>query len=442
MNDSNLEERLSFLRVGSRDIDLIRKMKGPIKRNIDGILRDFYGHIMQYDLPKQMLSVPEVLARAKKGQREHWLEYVFSGKFDGTYFERVTRIGKAHARIGLTPRWYIEAYVITLNHLVRVISKACFFRPWDKTPTLQAVQKALFLDMDLAISVYQDIRDAKSLALAQRVAVFEEEIPPFIGFFASAASEFEATAATLETSAKKAADNSKQAADTSQKSSEHLQMVAAASEEMTTSIKGISREVQNSAQISQTGEHLAEETVTIFKSLEQNSQNIGRVLKLIKDIAGQTNLLALNATIEAARAGEAGRGFSVVAGEVKDLAHQTSKATEDVSLQIREIQGATFAALGAIEKVVKAIREINGINRTVEAGMQDQDSVVSDLSRNLAKVSGSAREVSGSVGEVADLVTDMGRGSSDMLTAASELASQSEKLNGLIKSFVDDIKSL
>lgn len=442
MDSYNLVERLDFLRLGPRDVALIRRMREPMRRNLPRILSDFYGHIMQFEVPRQRLGQPDVLARARKAQEEHWLEFIFAGRFDAAYFDRVTRIGKAHVRIGLTPQWYVGAYVITLNHVIRVVNKACWYRPWAKTATMQAVQKALFLDMDLAISVYQDVRDAKARALAERVEAFETELPPFLAFFATAATQFQSTASVLQSSSARASEDSRRAADTSQLASEHLQRVAAASEEMTASIHGISHEVQQSARLSQNGQTLAEETVALFQRLEQNAQSIGRVLNLIQEIAGQTNLLALNATIEAARAGEAGRGFSVVAGEVKELARQTSRATDDVNRQIQEVQDSTTKALDAMTKLGQAIREINGINRVVQDGMRDQSQVVSDLAQNLAKVSSSSLAVSDSIGEVAAQVSTMDQGSADMLKSATRLATQSGELNTLIQSFVADIKLL
>ena len=95
------------------------------------------------------------------------------------------------------------------------------------------------------------------------------------------------------------------------------------------------------------------------------AQNIGNVVKLIRDIAGQTNLLALNATIEAARAGEAGRGFAVVASEVKSLAAQTEKATEDISSQILKVQNATAKAVESIAQITGRMHEINNYTTAV-----------------------------------------------------------------------------
>ena len=83
-----------------------------------------------------------------------------------------------------------------------------------------------------------------------------------------------------------------------------------------------------------------------MRTLSAASADIGKVVQLIQAIAEQTNLLALNATIEAARAGEAGKGFAVVASEVKQLATQTSKATEEISGRIHAVQGATDQAVG------------------------------------------------------------------------------------------------
>src|SRR5262249_57178431 len=105
--------------------------------------------------------------------------------------------------------------------------------------------------------------------------------------------------------------------------------------------------------------------------LADAAQKIGDVLKMIQDVAAQTNLLALNATIEAARAGEAGKGFAVVANEVKSLATQTAAATEEISGQIRSIQGATKEAVEAIEHIGTTITRINDIAAAVASAVEE-----------------------------------------------------------------------
>jgi methyl-accepting chemotaxis protein len=114
---------------------------------------------------------------------------------------------------------------------------------------------------------------------------------------------------------------------------------------------------------------ISRDTERTIIGLNEATDRIGSVAKLIRDIASQTNLLALNATIEAARAGEAGKGFSVVAGEVKGLAAQTAKATGDITAQITQLQfaaGNVKASVGVITGLIDEVRDvIDGINRTM-----------------------------------------------------------------------------
>ena len=124
------------------------------------------------------------------------------------------------------------------------------------------------------------------------------------------------------------------AAQTSADASINIESAAVAAGKLSTSIVEIGRSVSQTADVVRLAVDEVQETNQDIDALAQGAERIGDVVKLIRNIAGQTNLLALNATIEAARAGEAGRGFSVVASEVKSLAVQTAQATDDISSQI------------------------------------------------------------------------------------------------------------
>src|SRR5262249_42483800 len=147
----------------------------------------------------------------------------------------------------------------------------------------------------------------------------------------------------------------------SEQAGANVQTVAAATEELVASIHEISNQVSHSSQIAAEAVAEAGRTDTTVQELAASAQKIGDVVRLIQDIASQTNLLALNATIEAARAGEAGKGFAVVASEVKALANQTSRATEEISAQVGEVQQATQGAVGAIEVIRRKIAELSQI---------------------------------------------------------------------------------
>ncbi|WP_242693459.1 methyl-accepting chemotaxis protein, partial [Sabulibacter ruber] len=155
----------------------------------------------------------------------------------------------------------------------------------------------------------------------------------------------------LSSTAAQASSQATAVAAASEQSSANVQTVAAATEELAASILEIGRQVSAQTRISGEAVMEAERTQSSMQGLVEAAHQIGEVVGLINSIAGQTNLLALNATIEAARAGEAGKGFAVVASEVKSLAGQTAKATEEIQAKVKEIQGATGSAQGAIADI-------------------------------------------------------------------------------------------
>ena len=204
---------------------------------------------------------------------------------------------------------------------------------------------------------------------------FESAIGELIGSLSSSSTELNAAANTLTMTADSTGRISCEAADASQEVSSNVQSIAKTAEEITSSVKEIGRRVLEASRIADEAVEQAESTDGKIAQLSQSASRIGDVIKLITAVAEQTNLLALNATIEAARAGEAGRGFAVVASEVKMLAAQTAKATDEIAVQIAGMQAATNESVQAIREIGTTINSISEISATISAAASRSDRV-------------------------------------------------------------------
>ncbi|MEZ5877311.1 MAG: PAS domain-containing methyl-accepting chemotaxis protein [Tepidamorphaceae bacterium] len=194
-----------------------------------------------------------------------------------------------------------------------------------------------------------------------------------------------------------AAERARSAATASVDASSNVQTVAAAAEELVASVEEISRQVAHAMEIANAAVEEAVTSGEIMAGLSENAQSIGNVIELIDNIANQTNLLALNATIEAARAGEAGKGCAVVASEVKNLASQTSKATEEIGGQITAVQTSSSSAVDAIEKIKNTIKKISEISESITAAVTEQSAITKDISENMQTASNGVGTISNDV---------------------------------------------
>ena len=174
-------------------------------------------------------------------------------------------------------------------------------------------------------------------------------------------------------------------------------MVAAACEELSSSMAEVSEQSQHGSSVSQQAQNMAVETQRIMEQLGKSAGEINSVVELIKSIANQTNLLALNATIEAARAGDAGKGFAVVAGEVKELARQSSDATEGIQNRINEIQSNTNQAVKAIRQITEIVQDLSGINGQIAGTVQEQSQVTNEIAQNMGTASAKVEELKGNI---------------------------------------------
>lgn len=178
-------------------------------------------------------------------------------------------------------------------------------------------------------------------------------------------------------------DEAASASAAAEQTAGNVQSVAAAAEELAASVEEIRRQIHQSSQLAKTASSEGERTNTIVASLAGAAQKIGDVVSLIDSIAEQTNLLALNATIEAARAGDAGKGFSVVAQEVKSLAGQTSKATSEIASQIEAVQQASQDAVQALGSITGTISSLNEVSAVIASAVEEQTAVTREVSSNM-----------------------------------------------------------
>jgi methyl-accepting chemotaxis protein len=190
-------------------------------------------------------------------------------------------------------------------------------------------------------------------------------------------------------------------------------------------------------------EQTVRQSATVVAALGRSSGQIGEIVGIINDIADQTNLLALNAAIEAARAGEQGRGFAVVADEVRALAERTTRATREIGEMIKAIQNETRSAVAAMEKGVKEVETGTGkASRSGEA-LQDILEQINTVVSQVNQIAVAAEqqtaitgEISSNIHQITEVVAGTARGAQESATAASQLAS----LAGTMQHLVDQFK--
>jgi len=281
-------------------------------------------------------------------------------------------------------------------------------------------------------------RKAGMLKLAD---TFEAAVGGIVDTVSSTASELETSAKGLTSTAEATQSLSSAVAASSEEASSNVQSVATATEELTASVGEISRQVHESKAIATTAVQQAQSTDARINELSVAASRIGDVVKLITAIAEQTNLLALNATIEAARAGEAGRGFAVVASEVKTLATQTAKATEEIGAHIAGMQSATRVSVAAIKEIGATIARIAEIATAVSAAVEEQGTATQEIARNVMNAAHSTTQVANNIGDVNRGAGETGSASAQVLDSARSLAQEGSRLKREVGQFLATVRA-
>ena len=256
---------------------------------------------------------------------------------------------------------------------------------------------------------------------AEQMATGTEEVAAQTGTIATASEEMAATSSEI-------AENCSLAADGSGQASQAATSGAAVVSKTVLMMNRIAERVKESARTVET--------------LGERSQQIGAIVGTIEDIADQTNLLALNAAIEAARAGEQGRGFAVVADEVRALAERTTKATREISEMIKAIQQQTKSAVAAMEEGEKEVEAGTSEASKSSDALSDILSQIDNVTTQVNQIATAAEQQTSTTGEISrnitqitDVINETAKGAQESATGASQLAQLAEELKKIVAHF-------
>ncbi|WP_168200063.1 globin-coupled sensor protein [Acetobacter vaccinii] len=458
--EPDIQGRLNFISLGKAECDKVHALKNVIDRELPKALDKFYAKVSDTPETARFFSSSEHMRHAKSAQINHWTS-ITNTTFDQDYVRKVQAIGNVHARIGLAPRWYIGGYSILLDHLVQAAVREMFpkrslfsaqgaMSADDFAAALGGLCKAVLLDMELALSVYQHESGKAREAARIEAEVREENQGQLIDnlrsglealaqgdlgfrFTSEFTPEFEGLRQNFNTAADALSKAMQQVAEAvvaletgageityaADDLAERTERQAASLGETARAVADTTRGVEQTAKITMEAKSGAaeaqakaqdsgvvmREAIDVMHRIETSSGQMSAIVSMIDEISFQTNLLALNAGVEAARAGDAGRGFAVVATEIRRLAQRSTTSANEIRDLI--LASGTHVADGV--------------------------KLVAQTSEQLGTIVGQIETIAGSVTQIATSAQEQARSLSDINMAISSLDQTTQQNSAMVE---------
>lgn len=400
----DMEQQRKLICLEKEDLALLRSYRCELQALTPHLVHVFYEELEQIEEMREMIRRHSSSDRLRVTLSQHIAE-MFEGELDDTYIEKRLAIAKRHHLIGLEGKWYIAAFQKIFDNIVWAIQEEKLDNK-TKIHLIMAVSKIFNFEQQIVLEMFDDE--------AERVRIGLEEMKTEVGQTVQRASE-DLAAMTEEVMASFQTMNER--ADQMKESSGLTQAKLKAVRD--SSIVGIDTVRKEAELLDGIAKNLSASAEQI-KALENLSTEIDQIADSVKRIANQTNMLSLNAAIEAARAGENGKGFHVVATEVRQLANQSKDSAEQVGDLVRRLTKQMLETSSRVSDTEKnMLHTVERMNRVTEAflSISDESELADGQMSHLMK----------DIFEIIDAIAELKRATTQIATSSTELMDTAQK---------------
>jgi len=283
--------------------------------------------------------------------------------------------------------------------------------------------------------------DARRVELMALASEFESSVANIVQSVAAASEQMAQAASNMHRFAHDAGEQSAEAARDAESASQNALRVSAGVSELSKSILSIAANASQQAELGEAARGASQTGEEVIRTLAERTQNIEQFVGLIQGVASQTNMLALNATIESARAGEAGRGFGVVAAEVKALANKAHEASGQINQLVSDIDTGATEAENVISQVSRSMGELAAAAEKMRSAIGDQSNVASLIEQGAVDSAAGADQIAKRVNQVANAAGEAVKLSDEVHASAAGLTKIAQGLRNATDTFLSQLRA-